>query len=83
MNGFLDGRLFLSPPPPPPKKKKKKLAKLPGFLFIYPASRGFSLAWLSVFPKSFAWLVYRIVGLFTSREKPLQQTVSHVNKPTT
>ena len=65
--------------PPSPKT----LRKLPGFLFIYPASRGFSLAWLSVFPKSFAWLVCRIVGLFTSREKPLQQTVSHVNKPTT
>ena len=73
--------LLLHSPPPP--SKKKKLAKLPGFLFIYPASRGFSLAWLSVFPKSFAWLVCRIVGLFTSREKPLQQTVSHVNKPTT
>ena len=73
--------LLLHSPPPP--LKKKKLAKLSGFLFIYPASRGFSLAWLSVFPKSFAWLVCRIVGLFTSREKPLQQTVSHVNKPTT
>ena len=43
----------------------------------YPASRDFSLAWLLAFTKSMAWLVCRIVGLFTPghapREKPLQQ----------
>ena len=66
--------------PPPQKKKKKKLAKLPGFFFHLPCEQRS----LSVFTtKSFARLVCRIVGLFTSREKPLQQTVSHVNKPTT
>ena len=66
--------------PPPPPKKKKKLAKLPGVFFHLPCEQRS----LSVFTtKSFARLVCRIVGLFTSREKPLQQTVSHVNKPTT
>ena len=65
---------------PPPPKKEKKLAKLPGFFFHLPCEQRS----LSVFTtKSFARLVCRIVGLFTSREKPLQQTVSHVNKPTT
>ena len=34
-------------------------------------ARGFSLVWLLAFTKSFAWLVYRVVGLFTPREKPL------------
>ena len=28
------------------------------------------------FMKSFAWLVFRVVGLFTPREKPLQQAAS-------
>ena len=32
---------------------------------FYPASRGFSLAWLLVFTKSFTWLVCRVVALFT------------------
>ena len=40
--------------------------------FVYPASRGFSLAWLLAFTKSFACLVCRVVGLFTPREKPLR-----------
>ena len=35
------------------------------------ANRGFSLVWLLAFTKSFTWLVYRVVGLFTPREKPL------------
>ena len=71
---------YCTVPPPPKKKKKKKLAKLPGFFFHLPCEQRS----LSVFTtKSFARLVCRIVGLFTSREKPLQQTVSHVNKPTT
>ena len=39
----------------------------------YPASRDFSLAWLLVLTKSFAWLVCCVVSLFTPREKPLQQ----------
>ena len=39
----------------------------------YPASRGFSLAWLLAFTKSFAWLVCYVDGLFTPREKPLQE----------
>ena len=34
-------------------------------------ARGISLVWLLAFTKSFAWLVYRVVGLFTPREKPL------------
>ena len=39
---------------------------------IYPASRGFSLAWLLQFTKSFACLVCRVVGfVYTPREKPL------------
>ena len=29
----------------------------------YPASRGFSLAWLLAFTKSFSWLVCHVVGL--------------------
>ena len=37
--------------------------------FLYPAVRGLSLAWLLAFTKSFAWLVCRIVGLFTPRER--------------
>ena len=37
---------------------------------IYPASSGFSLAWLLPLTKSFACLVCRVVGL-TTREKPL------------
>ena len=40
-------------------------------------SRGFSLAWLLVFTKSFACLVCHVVGLFTPHEK------QGVNKPTT
>ena len=32
---------------------------------FYPASRGFSLAWLLAFTKSFTWLVCRVVALFT------------------
>ena len=73
--------LLLHSPPPPKKKRKKKLAKLPGFFFFHLPCEQRSL---SVFTtKSFARLVCRIVGLFTSRKKPLQQTVSHVNKPTT
>ena len=28
---------------------------------------------ISAFTKSFVWLVCRVVGLFTPREKPLQQ----------
>ena len=39
---------------------------------IYPTSRGFSLAWVLAFTKSFACLVCRVVGLFTPREKPLR-----------
>ena len=38
-------------------------------LNAYPASRGsVSLAWLLAFTKSFAWLVCRVVGLFTMRQ---------------
>ena len=34
-----------------------------------PASRGFSLAWLLVLTKSYAWLVCRVVGLLpTTRQ---------------
>ena len=33
-------------------------------MIMYPASRGFTLAWLLAFTKSFALLVSRIVGLF-------------------
>ena len=36
----------------------------------YPASRDFSLAWLLAFTKSMAWLVCRIVGLFTPGHAP-------------
>ena len=39
----------------------------------YPAGRGFTLTWLLAFTMSLAWLVCRVVGLSTSREKPLQQ----------
>ena len=34
-------------------------------LRCYPANRGFSLAWLLGFTKSFTWLVCHAVGLFT------------------
>ena len=48
---------------------------------MYSASKGFSLAWLLAFTKSFAWLVSavvcRVVGLFTRREKPLQQAARY------
>ena len=30
--------------------------------FLYPVSRGFSLAWLLAFTKSFSWLVCSVVG---------------------
>ena len=46
---------------------------------IYPTSRGFFLAWLLAFTKSFAWLACRVVGLVTRREKQTRV----VNKPTT
>ena len=36
---------------------------------FYPASRGFSLAWLLECTKSFAWLVSRVVGLFKWRKQ--------------
>lgn len=39
---------------------------------IYPVSRLFFLAWLLAFLNAMAWLVSRIVGLFTPGEKPLQ-----------
>ena len=48
------------------------LARGPEFFYFiscYPASRGFSLAWLLAFTKSFAWLVYHVVDLFTPSEK--------------
>ena len=35
------------------------------YVKTYPASRAFALAWLLAFTKSFAWLVCRVVGLFT------------------
>ena len=63
------------PPPPPHQKHWQNCRVFCSFTLRAEVS--------SVFPKSFAWLVCRIVGLFTSREKPLQQTVSHINKPTT
>ena len=31
----------------------------------FPASSGFSLAWLLAFTKPFAWLVFRVVSWFT------------------
>ena len=65
---------------PPPPKKKKNWQNCRFFFFHLPCEQRS----LSVFTtKLFARLVCGIVGLFTSREKPLQQTVSHVNKPTT
>ena len=39
----------------------------------YPASRGFSLALLLAFTKSFVCLACRVGGLFTRREKPLRK----------
>ena len=47
------------------------------FDLIYPASRGFFLAWLLACTciKSFSLLVIRVVGLFTPSEKPLQGAV--------
>ena len=55
-------------------------------LYRYPARRGFSLAWLLAFTKSFAWLVCRVVGLFTTRvcfsrrvTKPTTRQASHAN----
>ena len=39
-----------------------------GPLSKYPASRGFSLAWLLAFTKSFACLFCRVVGLFTPQD---------------
>ena len=47
--------------------------------FLYRASRGFSLAWLLAFTKLFAWLVSRVVGLFTPRERG--QTNYATDKP--
>ena len=51
---------------------------------FYPTSRGFSVAWLLGFTKSFAWLVCRVVDLFTPREKrdvskPNMRQTSHAN----
>ena len=51
---------------------------------FYPTSRGFSVSWLLGFTKSFAWLVCRVVGLFTPREKrdvnkPNMRQTSHAN----
>ena len=37
-------------------------------MLFSPASRGFSVAWLLAFTKSFARLIRRVVGLFTPRE---------------
>ena len=37
-------------------------------MLFSPASKGFSLVWLLAFTKSFAWLIRRVVGLFTPRE---------------
>ena len=38
------------------------------------ASRGFYLAWLLAFTRSFAWLVCRIVGLITLRRQATRIT---------
>ena len=43
---------------------------------IYPASRGFSLAWLLVFTKSLGWLICGVVGLFT----PIKQINYTIDK---
>ena len=48
-------------------------------LFAYPASRGFSFAWLLAFKKSFALLVCRVVGLFTGVNKAITRQTSHAN----
>ena len=47
--------------------------------FLFPASRSFSLAWLLVFTKSFAWLVSRVVGLFTGRKQTNYAQTSQAN----
>ena len=54
-------------------KKQQKVNNSLRYNLTYPASRAFSLAWLLVFTKSFVYLVCRIVGLFTPREKPLRK----------
>ena len=46
---------------------------MPNVCSDYPASRGFSLARLLAFTKSFAWLVCRVVSVLTTRH------TSHAN----
>ena len=56
------------------------LESLVNCIIIYPASRGFSLAWLLEFTKSFAGLLYRVVGCFSWGIKKLtKRQTSHAN----
>ena len=48
-------------------------------LSTYPASRGFSLAWLLALTKSFAWLVCRVVVALWDVNKPTTRLTSHAN----
>ena len=46
----------------------------------FPASSGFSLAWLLAFTKSFAWLVFRVVSWFTPwGGSPLRNITGHLS----
>ena len=42
-------------------------------------SRGFSLAWLLAFTKSFAWLVCRVVGFSQGVNEPTKRETTHAN----
>ena len=47
---------------------------MPNVCSDYPASRGFSLAWLLAFTKSFAWLVCSVVSFFNhATDKPRER----------
>ena len=48
-------------------------------LSTYPASRGFSFAWLLAFKKSFAWLVCRVVVALWDVNKPTTRLTRHAN----
>ena len=74
--------LFLSGGQPPKRSSRTTSEKKLLITTRYPASRRFSLAWLLAFKESFAWLVCRVVGLFTPREKPLQTKTNYCTRHT-
>ena len=77
MTNLSYGTFFLSGGQPPKRSNRTTSEKKLLITTRYPEGRGFSIAWLLWFTKSFAWLVCCVVGLFTPREKLLQTKTNY------